>query len=50
MRADDEPIVIGKGSNIQDGCICHVDPGNPLIVGENVTVGHGAILHGSDLH
>ena len=46
LRADDEPIIIGKGSNVQDGCVLHIDPGNPLVIGENVTIGHGAILHG----
>ena len=73
LRADDEPIIIGKGSNVQvmhvvskmmkfalqmlnfgfkvikfaqDGCVLHIDPGNPLVIGDNVTIGHGAILHG----
>ena len=46
LRADNEPIRIGHGSNLQDGCVCHVDPGFPLTVGENVTVGHMALLHG----
>ena len=39
-------ITIGEGSNIQDNCVVHVDPGLPVTVGKNVTVGHGAILHG----
>ena len=46
LRGDNEPIVIGKGSNVQDGAVFHVDPGFPLTVGENVTVGHIALLHG----
>lgn len=46
LRADNEPITIGRGSNVQDGCVCHVDPGFPLTLGENVTVGHMALLHG----
>ena len=46
LRGDNEPIVIGRGSNIQDGCVCHTDPGFPLTVGSDVTVGHNAILHG----
>ena len=46
LRADQESITIGKGSNIQDNCVLHGDPGNHIVVGENVTVGHGAILHG----
>jgi carbonic anhydrase/acetyltransferase-like protein (isoleucine patch superfamily) len=46
IRGDREPIVIGRGSNIQDGSVVHTDPGYPCTVGENVTVGHNAILHG----
>ena len=46
LRAENEPITLGRGSNIQDGCVCHVDPGFPLAVGEDVTVGHMALLHG----
>ena len=46
IRADNTPIVIGEDSNIQDGAIGHSDPGFPLTIGERVTVGHQAILHG----
>jgi carbonic anhydrase/acetyltransferase-like protein (isoleucine patch superfamily) len=46
IRGDNEPITIGAGSNIQDGTVCHSDPDFPLTVGENVTVGHNATLHG----
>ncbi len=46
LRADQERIVIGKGSNIQDNAVVHGDAGNDVTVGEYVTVGHGAILHG----
>lgn len=46
LRGDEEPIRIGRGSNIQDGAILHTDPGCPCTVGEYVTVGHNAILHG----
>ena len=45
VRADIAPIKIGKNSNIQDNAVVHVDENIPCIVGENVTVGHGAILH-----
>lgn len=44
LRGDDEQIIIGKNSNIQDGCILHGD--FKTILGDNVSVGHGAILHG----
>jgi len=46
LRAESAIIDIGLGSNIQDGVICHTDPGIPLHVGPFVTVGHGAVLHG----
>ena len=46
IRADNTPISIGEQSNIQDGAICHSDPGTPLTIGARVTVGHQAILHG----
>lgn len=46
IRADNTPIVIGNDSNIQDGAVCHSDPGAPLTIGKGVTVGHQAILHG----
>lgn len=46
VRADEAPIVIGAGSNIQDGCVLHADPFTPLRIGKGVTVGHLAMLHG----
>lgn len=46
LRGDNEPIRIGDRSNVQEGVIMHVDPGFPLTVGEDVTIGHGAIVHG----
>lgn len=46
IRADNTPILIGARSNIQDGAMLHSDPGAPCTVGEDVTVGHHAILHG----
>lgn len=45
LRGDVDKIEIGYNTNIQDGTIIHCDPGFPTIVGEHVTVGHGAILH-----
>lgn len=47
LRADNDVITIGARSNIQDGCIVHVDPGVPVTIGEDVVVGHGAIVHGA---
>ncbi|MCJ2012100.1 gamma carbonic anhydrase family protein [Methylobacterium sp. J-076] len=46
LRGDNEPICIGARSNVQEGVVMHVDPGFPLTLGEDVTVGHGAIVHG----
>jgi carbonic anhydrase/acetyltransferase-like protein (isoleucine patch superfamily) len=46
LRGDAERLEIGAGSNIQDGSVLHADPGFPLHIGENVTVGHNAMLHG----
>jgi len=46
LRGDGDDIVIGAGSNVQDGAVLHVDPGFPLKVGERVSIGHQAMLHG----
>jgi carbonic anhydrase/acetyltransferase-like protein (isoleucine patch superfamily) len=46
LRGDNEPIHIGRNCNIQDGAVLHTDPGAPLNVSCNVTVGHQATLHG----
>lgn len=46
LRGDNELIDIGEGSNVQDRCVLHTDPGSPLTVGRGCTVGHSAILHG----
>jgi carbonic anhydrase/acetyltransferase-like protein (isoleucine patch superfamily) len=46
IRGDDEPIHIGARTNVQDGAVLHTDPGCPLRVGDHVTVGHQAVLHG----
>lgn len=49
LRADNEPIVVGKNSNVQDGSVLHVDPGYALHIGQNVTVGHKVMLHGCEI-
>ena len=46
VRGDNDRITIGNGSNIQDGCVLHVDPGFPIVIGENTGVGHKVMLHG----
>ena len=46
LRGDNEPIVVGEGSNVQDACVCHTDMGFPLTIGPDCTIGHMAILHG----
>lgn len=46
IRADNDKVIIGEASNIQDGSILHIDPGYPLTIGKNVTVGHKVMLHG----
>jgi carbonic anhydrase/acetyltransferase-like protein (isoleucine patch superfamily) len=49
IRADNTPIVLGDRTNIQEGAMLHSDPGSPLTLGEDCTVGHHAILHGCTL-
>src|SRR2546427_7849336 len=46
IRGDNELITVGENSNVQEGCILHTDPGYPLTIGRNVTIGHQAMLHG----
>jgi len=48
-RGDVCPIVIGEGSNIQDGAVLHGDPDQPVMIGADVTVGHRAVIHGATL-
>jgi carbonic anhydrase/acetyltransferase-like protein (isoleucine patch superfamily) len=46
IRADNDQVTIGESTNIQDGSVLHVDPGFPMQLGRNVTVGHKVMLHG----
>ena len=46
VRGDNDVITIGENSQLQDGCVVHTDPGHPVTVGKNVSVGHLAVLHG----
>ncbi len=49
LRGDTEHMRIGRGSNVQDGCVLHADIGKPLTLGERVTVGHMVTLHGCSI-
>jgi carbonic anhydrase/acetyltransferase-like protein (isoleucine patch superfamily) len=49
LRADGDSITIGAGSNVQDGCVIHTDPGLPVRIGQGVTLGHHAIVHGATI-
>lgn len=49
LRGDNEPIVIGENSNVQESCVLHTDPGFPLTVAANVTIGHQAVVHGATI-
>jgi carbonic anhydrase/acetyltransferase-like protein (isoleucine patch superfamily) len=46
LRGDNELILVGEGSNVQDGCVLHTDMGAPLTIGRDCTIGHRAVLHG----
>lgn len=46
VRGDNEPIRIGARSNVQEGCVLHTDPGFPLTIGADCTIGHMVMLHG----
>jgi carbonic anhydrase/acetyltransferase-like protein (isoleucine patch superfamily) len=46
LRGDNDVITLGENSQLQDGCVVHVDPGHPLTLGKGVSVGHMAMLHG----
>lgn len=46
IRGDNEKIIIGRGSNVQENSVLHADPGLPLTIGENVSIGHMAMVHG----
>lgn len=49
LRGDRDRIVIGANTNIQDNCTVHTDPGKPVHIGNRVSVGHGAVVHGCTL-
>jgi carbonic anhydrase/acetyltransferase-like protein (isoleucine patch superfamily) len=49
LRGDTELIRIGRNTNIQDASVLHADPGSPLLIGDNVTIGHQVMLHGCQI-
>jgi len=49
LRGDEEPIVIGDDSNVQDNAVLHTDPGCPLNIGKGATIGHQVMLHGCSI-
>ena len=49
VRGDEAPIRIGEKTNVQDNCVLHCDAGTSMNIGENVTIGHGAIVHGATI-
>lgn len=49
LRGDTETIVVGEGSNIQENCVLHSDPGFPMVVGKGCTIGHKVMLHGCEI-
>ncbi|MDD5921888.1 MAG: gamma carbonic anhydrase family protein [Eubacteriales bacterium] len=49
LRASGEELYIGENSNVQDLCLFHAEPGNPIHIGDYVTIGHNAIIHGCEI-
>ena len=49
LRADNDPIILGENSNVQDGVVMHTDRGAPVILGKDVTIGHQAMIHGCQI-
>ena len=47
LRGDNDLITVGERCNVQDLCIVHADPGMPVVLGSNVSIGHGVVLHGA---
>ena len=49
LRGDNEPVTVGANSNLQEHVVCHTDPGFPVVIGADVTVGHKAMIHGCEI-
>lgn len=50
IRGDEDSIAVGEGTSVQDNAVLHCDEGHPVIIGNNVTIGHGAVVHGCRVH
>lgn len=50
IRGDEDSIAVGEGTSVQDNAVLHCDEGHPAIIGNNVTIGHGAVVHGCTVH
>lgn len=50
IRGDEDSIAVGEGTSVQDNAVLHCDEGHPVIIGNNVTIGHGAVVHGCTVH
>lgn len=49
LRGDIEPLVMEEGSNVQDNCVLHTHAGNPVTIGKEASIGHGAVVHGATI-
>ena len=49
LRGDSDPIILGENTQVQDGSVLHADPGFPIVLGDNVSVGHMVMLHGCEV-
>jgi carbonic anhydrase/acetyltransferase-like protein (isoleucine patch superfamily) len=49
LRGDNEQILVGAGSNVQENCVFHTDMGYPMVIGKNCTIGHKVMLHGCEI-
>ena len=49
LRGDNEPIIVGEGTNVQEDCVFHTDPGAPMTIGRDCTIGHKVMLHGCQI-
>lgn len=50
IRGDEDSITVGDGTSVQDNAVLHCDEGHPITIGNSVTIGHGAVVHGCTVH